>query len=378
MKVSEVVRALELLAPPSLAADWDNIGLLVGDRAGRVTKLLLCVDLTEDVLAEAAGAKARMVMAYHPVIFKPVSRLTSDSAPVVCEALRQGISVYSMHTALDAAPGGTNDVLADAMGLDARAPLEPADGGENCKVVAFCPPDEVSQVAEAAFAAGAGVVENYRECAFFSHGIGAFCGAAGTRPAVGQPGSHEVVEEVRLEVLAPRGRVADVCTAIRAAHGYEEPAIDVYPLADFPEGAGAGRIGRLKRPVTVGTLIARIKKAAGVSRAFLAARPAPRGKSRGRPGAGTGALVSTAACSAGSAGGLWRSAAKAGATFYLTGEMRHHDALAAANAGLTVMCLGHSNSERIALPRLAVRIKKVLPKLQVAVSRRDGGPFEVV
>ncbi|MCK4277498.1 MAG: Nif3-like dinuclear metal center hexameric protein, partial [Phycisphaerae bacterium] len=123
MKVRDVVDVLETVAPPDLAAEWDNVGLLIGDGEAVARKLMLCIDLTEDVLGEAIRAGAKMVMAYHPVIFKPVSRLTSDSAPVVCEALRQGISVYSMHTALDAAPGGTNDVLADAMGLDARAPL---------------------------------------------------------------------------------------------------------------------------------------------------------------------------------------------------------------------------------------------------------------
>ncbi len=118
IKVSDVVGVLEVLAPPSLAADWDNVGLLVGDRAATVRKLLLCIDLTGEVLTEAAAGRAQMVMAYHPVIFKPLSRVTADGAAVVYEAARRGISVYSMHTALDAAPGGTNDVLADAMGLD--------------------------------------------------------------------------------------------------------------------------------------------------------------------------------------------------------------------------------------------------------------------
>jgi dinuclear metal center YbgI/SA1388 family protein len=386
IKVSDVVRVLEALAPPSLAADWDNVGLLVGDRAATVRKLLLCIDLTGEVLTEAAAGRAQMVMAYHPVIFKPISRVTADGAAVVYEAARRGISVYSMHTALDAAPGGTNDVLADAMGLDTRAPLEVSVDSGQCKVVVFCPPEEVSCVAEAAFAAGAGVVGNYRDCAFFSHGIGAFCGAPGTRPSVGHAGRHEVAEEVRLEIISPLSGAAGVCDAVRAVHSYETPAIDVYPLKEFPEGCGMGRIGRFKRAVTVAALIGRVKKATGAGRVLLAARPVPQKRASGgggstrstARGAGRGALVSTAACCAGSCGSAWRVALAAGATFYLTGEMRHHEALSASRAGLTCACLGHWNSERLALRSVAGRMSKAMGKLRVAVSKRDRDPFEMV
>ena len=72
-----------------------------------------------------------------------------------------------------------------------------------------------------------------------------------------------------------------------------------------------------------------------------------------------------------------RAAIDAGATFYLTGEMRHHDALAAAQAGMTVVCVGHSNSERLALARLAARLRQLLPKLDVLLSAQDKDPFEI-
>ena len=372
MRVHDIVRTLEAIAPPHLAADWDNVGLLIGDGRSQAAKLLLCIDLTEEVLAEAVSAGARMAMAYHPVIFKPLSRLTADAAPVAYAAARRGIAVYSMHTALDAAPGGTNDVLADMLHLVDRRPLEPAVRTDRCKLVVFVPPENVSRVAEAAFAAGAGRIGNYFDCSFFCHGIGTFCGDESTRPFVGEAGRHEAAEELRLEVTAPRAKAAAVAAAVRAAHPYEEPAIDVYAIDDYPAGCGAGRVGRLKRPVTARTLIRRVKKAAGLRHVWAALRAAePRGDGKGQ-------LVSRAACCAGSCGQAWQQAAAAGATFYLTGEIRHHDALAARAAGLAVVCLGHGNSERAALKRLAGKLAVAAPKVKVIVSHSDRDPLAIL
>ncbi len=368
MKVHEVVSILERLAPPALAAEWDNVGLLVGDGSAEVRRLLLCVDLTDAVLAEAAKAGAAMVMAYHPVIFKPISRITAEAAPVVYEAARRGLAVYSMHTAWDAAAGGADDVLADVLGLADRRPLIPATGSGQCKIVVFVPPADLASVSEAAFEAGAGRIGGYSRCGFFSHGIGSFCGDASTHPAVGRAGREEVVEELRLEVIAPLSQAPGVCEAIRSAHSYEAPAIDVYPLTSLPAGCGLGRVGRVARPATLETLVARAKREVGVRRALLA-RP------RGRKGRGR---IGLAACGVGAGRGVCRQAIAAGARLFVTGEMPHHDALTAAEAGMAVLCLGHSHTERIALARVAEQLALVAPKLRVIQSKQDRDPYEIV
>ena len=367
---------MESIAPPQLAADWDNVGLLVGDPQVHTRKLLLCIDLTASVLEEAFRVGAGMVMAYHPVIFKPVARLTSTDTPVVYQAARRGLAVYSMHTAYDAAPGGANDVLADVLGLTDRRPLEPIVRRGQCKIVVFVPGDDMHRVCEAAFAAGAGRIGNYRDCAFFTHGIGTFCGGIGSHPTIGRAGEHEAAEELRLEIVAPLANASAVCDAIRAAHSYETPAVDVYPLEDLPEGCGMGRIGRLARPASLSTLVARVKKATGCDKVLLAQPDGGKKPSPGRTSPRSAALA-TAACCAGAGGGLYRAALAGGAQVYLTGEMRHHDALAATAAGMAVICLGHSNSERIALASLAQRLSLALPGLAVARSAADRDPFVV-
>jgi len=371
MKVRDVCEAMDGIAPPHLAAVWDNVGLLIGRGGDEVRRVMLCIDLTAEVMAEAVRRKAEMIVAYHPVIFEGLKRLTESDAPAAYGAARRGVAVYSPHTALDAAPGGTCDVLAEAMGLTQCRPLEPTSSEAFCKVVAFVPPADLAAVAHAAHAAGAGYIGDYSECSFFGYGIGTFRGGEGTSPAVGRAGQLEAVEEARLEVIAPSAKAAEVCAAIREAHSYEEPAIDVVPLRLYPPGSGMGRVGRLARPMRTAALVARIKKATGVSKLLLA-RPAR------RRGAGGQETVATAACCPGSCGAMFRAAAAAGATFYLTGEMRHHDALAATALGLTVACLGHSHSERLVLKVLASRLRKALKGVSISIARCCRDPFEVV
>lgn len=368
MKVADVIRAMESLAPPGLAADWDNVGLQVGDPAAAVRRVLVCVDLTEAVLEEAARAKVQMIVAHHPAIFRAIKQVTPEQTPVAYAAVRRGVAVYAAHTNLDAAGGGTSDVLADSLGLTTRRPLEPIVRSGHCKVVVFLPPDDLSRVADAAFAAGAGRIGDYFDCAFFGHGVGAFRGGEGAQPTIGLPGRSEVTEELRLEMICPHPKTAAVCQAIRDAHSYEEPAIDVYLLQDCAPGCGHGRVGALPRPATVQTLINRLKKATGLRRVVLAARGGD------RAGDGKGVLVSTAACAAGDGGGLLRAAVAQGATFFATGELRHHEMLDALALGLTVVCLGHGNSERLAMRRLAQRLAAELPAAKVIVSRQDKDP----
>ena len=96
----------------------------------------------------------------------------------------------------------------------------------------FVPADALDAVRDAVFAAGAGRIGAYERCSWFAEGTGTFLGGEGTDPAVGEPGREERVPELRLETVFPAERHAEVVGALRAAHPYEEPAYDVYPLVD--------------------------------------------------------------------------------------------------------------------------------------------------
>jgi dinuclear metal center YbgI/SA1388 family protein len=364
MKLSKLIDVFDTIAPTRLAAQWDNVGLLIGDEAAAVKRVMLCVDLTEAVLAEAIAAKCQCVLTYHPPLLKPVDRLTALSQPVCYQAARRGVAIYAMHTALDVVDGGTNDVLAAASGLKATTPLDATDEPQS-KVVTFVTDDSVGAVTRAAFAAGAGQIGNYADCAFFSDGLGSFRGDDSTNPAIGQAGSREIVEEIRVEFVCASRNVAAVLAAIRDKHPYETAAIDVYSIQPASGAIGMGRVGDLPKATTLPTVLSRLKRSLGVPKLQLA-QPAQPTES-----------VTRIACAAGSCGNMWQAALASGAQLYVTGEMKHHDALAAQQAGLAVACVGHSHSERKVLDALQSRLGE-LTDVDVVVSATDRDPFEIV
>jgi dinuclear metal center YbgI/SA1388 family protein len=129
MILRDLLPILDAIAPLRWAEPWDNTGLLTGEPDAPIARALLTIDLTHAVMDEAVARRSELVVAYHPALFEAVKRVRHDS--VIYRAIRAGVAVYSPHTALDAAPGGTNDVLADALGLTERAPLKltsPAEG----------------------------------------------------------------------------------------------------------------------------------------------------------------------------------------------------------------------------------------------------------
>ncbi len=359
MKVGDLVRALETIAPTRLAASWDNVGLLVGDEASPLSRVLLAIDCTTQVLDEARRDRSEAIVSYHPPIFEAAKRFVAGSTAF--EAARSGIAIHSPHTALDVAEGGTNDVLADTLSMAEREPLRVLEEPEReRKLVTFVPAAHLDAVSRAVFAAGAGRIGKYSSCGFRAPGTGTFLGEEGTHPAVGQSGRLEECAELRFETLVPIDRIEDVLRALRGAHPYEEPAFDLVRLAAPPGKRGMGRVGKVEE-VSVARLVDRIKKALDI-RHVLIAGPAER-------------TVSRVAVCAGSGGDLVADALAAGAELFLTGELRHHDALRASAAGLTVVCVLHSVSERVALGALEQRLAEQLPGVGIARSHADRDPF---
>jgi dinuclear metal center YbgI/SA1388 family protein len=362
MRLVELIATMEKIAPTRFAEGWDNVGLLVGDPSQVIGRALLTIDYTTAVAREAEAAGCDAIIAYHPPIFSPLKRI--DAGGLIHDAIRRGVAIYSPHTALDMADGGTNDVLCDVLELKQRLPLRPAPQTPNqYKLVTFVPAEQLDAVSAALFDAGAGQIGHYSSCSFRSSGTGTFFGEAGTNPVIGQSGRLETAAEIKLETVVPIDKAGDVIRALRAAHPYEEPAFDLIMLAAPPEGAGQGRIGNFDKPVGREILLERIKRGLGLEHLLVA-------------GPTTG-LIQRAAVCAGSCGDMLSDAIAAGAQFHLTGEMRHHDALRAAEAGITVVCTLHSNSERIALTRLKARLEQALPGLPCLLSQADRDPFSV-
>jgi len=365
MKVKDIAAAIQRIVPLELAQDWDNVGLLVGDGKRNVKNVLLTIDVTADVVAEAKKLKTDLIVSYHPIIWDGLKKVTVDgpTGPVY-DLIRAGISVFSIHTALDTVAGGVNDGLAEILGIEDAKPLGDyvdTPGGCTYKLVVFVPLDAVSKVSNAVFAAGAGMMGNYSHCGFAAEGTGTFLPLAGAKPAIGSKGNLEKVPEMRFETIVPGDRLNAVVAAMKKAHPYEMPAFDVLQQCNPGGKLGLGRMGKLGKPMRMAALVKKIKAATG-AKAVGIVGPEKR-------------LVKKAAVCAGSCGKIIDTVIAAKADLYLTGELKHHQALAAQEAGLTCICLSHTVSERFILKKFAKQLKKQANSITIRVSKKDADPF---
>lgn len=333
--------------PKGQAADWDNVGLQVGDPAWRVERVLVTLDVTRGVIAEASAEPNTLVLAHHPLLFRPLSSLTPATAAgqIALAAATEQVPVVAAHTNLDVASdgAGTSDPVARVLDLRDAVPLttELRDGARS-KLVTFVPPEAVDAVIDAISEAGAGRIGDYERCTFRVRGTGTFRPMEGTDPYSGRGiGQDAAEEEDRLEVELPTSRAGAVVRALQAAHPYDEVAYDLFALTDGAE-VGFGRIGQLPEPTL-------LRKVADRLRAQL---PAPHLRVAGD----VDTRIERVATVGGAGDSLIGAAIAAGADLYVTGDLRHHVTLDALTQGLTLIDAGHHATESAAMPAWIERL----------------------
>jgi dinuclear metal center YbgI/SA1388 family protein len=327
--------------PERDAQSWDATGLQVGDPDDPVRAVLVCLDVTEATIDEALARGADLLLAHHPLLFRPLARLTPDTAPgrLALRAARARLAVVAVHTNFDAAVDGTSTPVLNVLGVAESEPLVPLDPPPQAKLVTFVPPGNTTGVLEAMAAAGAGIIGEYEQCSYRVTGTGTFRPSAAANPHTGERERLNEVTEERLEIVVPAERVGNVVAALVAAHPYEEVAYDLYPmLADTAGSKGLGRVGDLPAALPLREVADRL----------ATALPAPHLRIAGdleRP------VRRVAACG-GAGDALIGAARRSGADVYVTGDLRHHVTLDALTQGLAVIDAGHHATEAAALPAL--------------------------
>ncbi|MGD0622641.1 MAG: Nif3-like dinuclear metal center hexameric protein [Thermacetogeniaceae bacterium] len=363
-----VIGWLEEWAPPLLAEDGDNIGLQVGSRGTEIERVLVTLEVTTEVISEAVKEKAQLIVSHHPLIRDPLARLDYESFPasLAVRLVESRIHFYAAHTNMDAAPGGVNDLLAERLGLTGVSVLRPAPQEKLYKLAVFIPRGHEDEVRQAICNAGAGWIGNYDECTFQVGGTGTFRPLPGTHPFLGRIGVLERAEESRLETVVPETRLRAVIGAMLAAHPYEEVAYDLYPIKNqAPCKTGLGRVGRLPDPKPLRAFAEQVGDALGLQAVRLAGDPE-------RP-------ISAVALCGGGAMSLLKRAIEAGADVYVTGDVKHHDALNAIGQGIAVIDAGHHATEKIIVPAMAAYLTEKAAaagaQLDVIVSQVNTDPF---
>ncbi len=350
-RVGDWLAVLDAAYPYADAAGWDSVGLQIGDEADEVSAVLVCLDVTPEVLREAQEQGANLVIAHHPLLFRPLERVTPATASgrVALAAARAGVSVVAAHTNFDAALDGTTAPILRLLGISESTPLEPIAAEGFVKIVVFVPVESTAVVLQAAFDAGAGAIGEYDECSFRVSGTGTFRPSAAANPALGEREQRNSVAEERVEVIVGRRRARRVVEAIKTAHPYEEVALDVYALegiaTDPGQGKGLGRVGDLAEAVPLREVARRLRD--GLPSPLLRVAGDPQ-----RP------VTRVAACG-GAGDSLISAALRSGADVYITGDLRHHVTLDAVTQGMALIDAGHYRTEAAALPALRDAVTKV-------------------
>jgi dinuclear metal center YbgI/SA1388 family protein len=305
---------MDRLYPPSLAADWDAVGLVCGDPSEQVRRILFAVDPAEIVIDEAIAKGVDLLVTHHPLFLRGTSSVatTTSKGRSVHRLIRAGIGLHVAHTNADHAKPGVSDALAAVLGLTETRPLEPLPAPSLDKVVVFVPAADAEKLIDALSAAGAGELGDYSRCAWTTAGVGTFVPGPGARPAIGATGEVTVVDETRVEMVFARAARDEVVQALQVAHPYEEPAFDVVELASWPGDVGTGRVGELASATTLGSF------------AELVGAALPSTAGGGRVAGDLKRVVRRVAVCGGAGDGYMRQATASGSDVFVTADLRHH------------------------------------------------------
>lgn len=353
--LADIIGLLNQLCPPDLAENWDNVGLQVGDLSAKIDKILVCLDAEEIAIQEAQRHGAQLIISHHPLIFKPIKRLspTDMTGRVLFQAIKQDIAVVSAHTNLDRAADGLNDWLAERLGVNDILPLERPVEGHFYKLVVYVPLGHEIEVRDAILAAGAGHIGAYDHCSFSSCGTGTFRGNQGTQPFIGTPGELETTEEVRLETIVPASVLNKAISRMFKAHPYEEVAYDLIPLANERVDVGLGRIGHLEKTVSLQTFAGQVKEALQLSSLNLVGDLQRK--------------INKVAVCGGTGMSMFTTAVRQGADCLVTADIKFHEAQRARAEGVALIDAGHFATEQIMVAELSKRLRKTLNERQFDV-----------
>ena len=357
MKIQDIIKPLEELAPPYLQESYDNTGLLIGNLQNEVKKALITLDVTEALLQEAIHKKCGLIIAHHPLIFKSLKSITGKNATerIVEKAIKNNIAVYAIHTNLDNVDTGVNTILCSKLGLKNTKILSPKKELLR-KLVTFCPADYAEKIRKAIFDAGAGHIGNYDSCSFNAPGTGSFRGSEDTNPFVGEKGKLHYENEIRIETVYPVYKEQAVLKALFDSHPYEEVAYDIYFLGNEYSRVGAGMIGELEKEIDEIGFLNKIKKTTGtgcIRHSQLLNRK----------------IKKVAVCG-GTGSFLIKDAKKARADVFITADVKYHEFFEAENK-MVIADIGHYESEQFAKELIYNVLNKKFSNFAVLISETN-------
>ena len=338
MTISTIIDTLDKIAPPSLQEDYDNAGLIIGDKQWECTGAIISLDATEDVVKEAIEKKCNLVIAHHPIVFRGLKKINGKNyvEKTIITAIKNDIAIYAIHTNLDNVIDGVNGKIADKLGLIKRNILAPKENLLK-KLSVFVPVNDKEKLLDALFAAGAGNIGNYSECSFGTEGTGTYKAGKNAQPHLGKIGIRHTENEIKIEVIFPAWLQQQVLKAMIANHPYEEVAFDLYSLSNNYPQTGSGMLGELEKALSETDFLLLMKQVFNLSVI--------------RHTNLTGRMVKKVALCGGAGSFLISAAKSAGADVYMSADIKYHEFFDA-DGRLLLADIGHYESEQFTIDLL--------------------------
>tara|TARA_B100001109_G_scaffold255867_1_gene261830 strand:+ start:8744 stop:9841 length:1098 start_codon:yes stop_codon:yes gene_type:complete len=361
IKIKDVIKELELWAPPALQESYDNAQLIVGDANQVLEKVLLSLDCIEAVVDEAIELGCNLIVAHHPIVFSGLKSLTGKNyiERTIIKAIKNNIAIYAIHTNLDNVKTGVNFKIAEKLGLENVEILSPKKGLLE-KLVFYCPAGNVDQVRESVFAAGAGKIGAYNSCSFNSNGIGTFKAGEQANPHVGEIGKMHREEEVCVETIVPIYLKSKVINALLMSHPYEEVAFDFYPLSNSWNEVGSGMIGELSEETDALAFLKSVKSK--LNTPIIRHTKIVQNE------------ISKVAICGGSGSFLLNDAKKKGAEIFITADYKYHQFFDAEDQ-IVIADVGHYESEQFTPELIKEYLQQNFPNFALYLSEVNTNPI---
>lgn len=364
MIVKEIVSVIENVAPLALQESYDNAGLIVGDENATVTGVLLCLDITEEVVNEAISKKCNLIIAHHPIVFKGLKKFNGKNyvERVIIKAIKNDVHLYAAHTNLDnVLEHGVNQKIAQKLKLTDCSILAPLQDNL-LQLNTYCPPAYAEMLRKALWEAGAGHIGDYANCSFTLAGTGSFMPIGEANPVIGKLDELEFVEEVKLSFVLPKELYSKVLNALKESHPYEEVAYEMLTLANTNQTKGAGMLGILPQPMQITAFLSYLKQQMRLE--MIRFTPLSVDKD-----------IETVAICGGSGRFLLEKAIAAGADAFVSADFKYHDFFEANNK-LVICDIGHYESEIYTLEIFMELLKEKFPTFAVLYSAISTNPVK--
>jgi len=362
MIVQDAINHIEALSPLAYAEDFDNVGLLVGDKNTKLTGILVTLDTIESVVDEAIETNCNLIVSFHPIIFKGLKKLTGKTyvERVVMKALKNDIAIYAMHTALDNSMLGVNNMICEKLGLNNRKILIPQPQTIK-KLITYVPRKEAETLRTALFEAGSGNIGNYSNCSFNVDGIGTYQGNEDSNPTIGKKGETHQESETQISVTFPKHAESKILQALFKTHSYEEVAYEVITLENTNQHIGMGMIGELENSMSETEFLSFLKenmKTDSIRHSKLRDKNIKKVAVLG--GSGSFAIASAKA---------------AKADIFITADLKYHDFFTAENQ-IVLADIGHYESEQFTKNLLVAYLTKKITNFAIVLSKTNTNPVK--